>query len=165
MAQTRFSSDALRIQKKLEVSSFEGRYALTTPGPGINLTFREDPYIRLQKFGANIMTNTHNVENDLMGRNRIITRDIQEYTKFKPNTKRIQYKSDNTHTTESRSDLPAWTIRDIDNKLNRFENPWINPQANIDVEFPNNIQTRLQEKIKINKNNNNDNVNWNALLR
>ena len=111
------------------------------------------------------MTNTHNVENDLMGRNRIITRDIQEYTKFKPNTKRIQYKSDNTHTTESRSDLPAWTIRDIDNKLNRFENPWINPQANIDVEFPNNIQTRLQEKIKINKNNNNDNVNWNALLR
>ena len=85
MAQTRFSSDALRIQKKLEVSSFEGRYALTTPGPGINLTFREDPYIRLQKFGANIMTNTHNVENDLMERNRIIPRDIQEYKKFKPN--------------------------------------------------------------------------------
>ena len=51
------------------------------------------------------MTNTHNVENDLMGRNRIITRDIQEYEKFKPNTKLIQYKSDNTHTIESRSDM------------------------------------------------------------
>ena len=41
----------------------------------------------------------------LMGRNRIVTRDIQEYKKFKPNTKLIQYKSDNTHTIESRSDM------------------------------------------------------------
>ena len=37
-------------------------------------------------------------------------------------------------------------IRDIDNQTERFESPWLNPQANIDIEFSNNIQTRLQEK-------------------
>ena len=69
MAQTRFNNDEVRIQKELEISSFEGRYALTTPGPGI---IREDPCIRLQKFGANIMANTHNVEMEIYRANKTI---------------------------------------------------------------------------------------------
>ena len=72
MTQTRFSNDEVRMQKELEISSFEGRYALTTPGPGINITFREDPYIRLQKFGANIMANTHKVEMEIYRANKTI---------------------------------------------------------------------------------------------
>ena len=160
MSQTRFRNDDARIIKELEMSSFEGRYALTTPGPGIDMMFREDPSIRMQKFGANLMTNTNQIENDLMGRNRRLTRDIQEYKKFLPKTSIIQYKSDTTTTSESRTELPAWTIRDTDNQLNRFESPWLNPQANIECEFSNNIQTRLLEKKRTNINE----TDWNLWL-
>ena len=117
MAQTRFRNDDLRIKKELEMSSFKGRYFLSTPGPGINMMFREDPQIRLQKFAANQMTNTHEIENDLMGRNRILSRYTQEYKNHLPQTSVKYYQSDNTHTFESRSDLPAWTFRGIDNKM------------------------------------------------
>ena len=146
MAQTRFHEDDARIEKELEISSFSGRYFLSTPGPGIDLMFSEDPQIRMQKFAANLMTNTHDIENDLMGRNRRLTRDTQEYKKFLPKTSPIKYKSDTTHTLDSRFEMPAWMFRDKDNQIERFESPWLNPQANIDITFSNNVQTRLQDK-------------------
>ena len=162
MAQTRFNNDDLRIKKELEMSSFQGRYFLSTPGPGIDMMFREDPHIRLQKFAANQMNNTHEIENDLMGRNRVLRRYNEEYTKFLPQTSAIHYHTDDTHTSDSRIDLPAWTFRGIDNNMERFESPWINPQANIDIEFSNNIQTRLQEKTR--KTKTDDNLDWNVWL-
>ena len=76
----------------------------------------------------------------------MFTCSTQEYKKFLPKTSSIKYKSDSTHTLDSRSEMPAWMFRDRDNQMERFESPWLNPQANIDVTFANNIQTRLQEK-------------------
>ena len=96
----------------------------------------------------------------LKTRKRILKRDVQEYKKFIPKTSLLTYKSDNTCTFESRTDVPAWMIRDTDNQMERFESPWLNPQANIDIEFSNNIQTRLQEK-KRNHSSEND---WNLWL-
>ena len=52
-----------------------------------------------------------------MGRNRILSRYTQEYKNHLPQTSVKYYQSDNTHTFESRSDLPAWTFRGIDNKM------------------------------------------------
>ena len=146
MALTSFRSDEARIKKELEISTFIGRYQLSAPGPGLNTPFQEDPQIRLQRFGANLMTNTIGIENDLMGRNIPLSRDIHQYEKYTPNRKVIQYKSESPFILESRTELPSWTFRGIDQKFQRFENPWINPQANIEKEFNDNIQTRLLEK-------------------
>lgn len=146
MALTSFKSDEARIKKESEMSTFEGRYRLCVPGQGINMPFQEDPQIRLQKFGANIMTNTLGIESDLMGRNKYLTRDIQEYTKFKPNCKHIPTPTSPTFVSESRAELPAWTFRGVDNYNKRFESPWINPQANIEKSFIDNVQSRLLDK-------------------
>ena len=70
MAFTRFHDDSARIKKQVEESSFVGRYMLNTPGPGDNLPFFEDPQLRLQKWGANLKTNTVNMESDLLGLTR-----------------------------------------------------------------------------------------------
>ena len=43
---------------------------LDTPGPGMDLPFVEDPQLRLQKWGANLQTNTLNLESDLLGLSR-----------------------------------------------------------------------------------------------
>jgi hypothetical protein len=146
MAQTSFRNDPARIKKEMEISTFQGRYQLSAPGPGIDMPFQEDPQIRLQSFGANLMTNTIAIENELMGRNKILTRDIQEYKKNITTSNLIKYKSESPFILESRSSLPAWSFRGLDQKYQRFEKPWINPQANIEKEFNDNIQTRLLEK-------------------
>ena len=51
MAFTRFYDDPLRISKRLEESTFAGRYQLDMPGPGVDMPFEEDPHARLQKWG------------------------------------------------------------------------------------------------------------------
>ena len=61
MSFTRFHDDPNRIKKQIDESSFAGRYMLNTPGQGMNLPFSEDPQIRLQKWGANLQTNTVNL--------------------------------------------------------------------------------------------------------
>ena len=73
MSFTRFHDDEARIKKRLEESTFQGRYFLNVPGPGMDLAFHEDPQLRLQKWGANLHNNTVNLESDLHGltRNRL----------------------------------------------------------------------------------------------
>ena len=48
---------------------------LNMPGPGDNTCYIEDPQIILQKWGANIMTNSTNIESELFNVNRILSRD------------------------------------------------------------------------------------------
>jgi hypothetical protein len=146
MAQTSFRNDIARIKKELEMSTFQGRYQLSVPGPGIDMPFQEDPQIRLQSYGANLRTNTIAIEDDLMGRNRQLTNVLEEYKKYTPISNSIKYQSKNPFVQESRASLPAWTFRGMDQKYQRFEEPWINPQANIEMQFDYNIQTRLLEK-------------------
>ena len=83
MAFTRFHDDPARIQKQIDESSFVGRYMLNTPGQGIDLPYIEDPQIRLQRWGANIMTNAINLESDLFGLSRPLNRDVVDQNDYK----------------------------------------------------------------------------------
>jgi hypothetical protein len=91
MAFTRFSNDKDVIQKRLCESTFNGIYHLNTPGNGVDMPYVNDSHIRLQKWGANLRTNTLDIENDLRGMTRKLGSDFQIYTK----TEAVSY----THLT------------------------------------------------------------------
>ena len=147
MSFTRFHDDPARITKQLEQSTFSGRYALDTPGPGINLPFYEDPQMRLQRWGANVMTNTVDLENDLRGMTRPLNRDLlglNDYKNTGLDTSHVSYPVSNPMIEESRASHPAWMYKDLEQT--RWEYPWLNPQANLEKGFNDNIQTRILEK-------------------
>lgn len=146
MSFTRFRDDKDRIKKQLEEWTFVGRYQLDAPGPGINLPFQEDAQIRLQKWGANLRTNAINIESDLIGLSRPLQRDPIENNNNNNviNTPSINYPVAQPFIEESRASHPAWTYRDAVSP--RWEYPLINPQANLEKRFHDNIQTRILEK-------------------
>lgn len=149
MAFTRFKDDDVRIQKQLEQMTFIGQYQLDTPGQGIHLPFMEDAQLRMQKWGANLHTNVINLESDLLGLTRPLTRDdvnINDYTKRAADTESKQYPSASPFVEESRSSHPAWMYRDLEQP--RWEVPILNPQSlrHLEKPFHDNIQTRILEK-------------------
>jgi len=147
MSFTRFYDDPNRIEAKLKEMTFAGRYQLDVPGPGTNLPFQEDAQVRLQKWGANLHTNTVNIESDLIGLSRRLERDPQEENDYKQHMARStmpNYPLSQPFVDETRASHPAWMYRNV--VQNRWEYPLINPQANIEKRFQDNIQTRILEK-------------------
>ena len=103
MSFTRFHDDPCRIQKQLQESTGLGRYMLNVPGNGDKPCFMEDPYIRMQKWGANLMTNPINLESDLLGLTRNSNRDClseNEYTLNSAKTSKINYPTCNPITDQ-----------------------------------------------------------------
>ena len=78
MSFTRFHDDPCRINKQLQESTDPGRYMLNKPGNGDQPCYFEDPYIRIQGWGANLRTNTINLESNLKGLNQPLSRDCME---------------------------------------------------------------------------------------
>ena len=146
MSFTRFYDDPIRISKQLQESTGTGRYMLNTPGPGINLPFFEDTHLRLQGWGANLQTNTVNLESELIGLGRPLSCHTvdQVYTNYNVQSSRPQYSMANPSVEETRASHPAWMYRDLEQP--RWEEPWVNPQANLEKRFHDNIQTRILEK-------------------
>lgn len=147
MAFTRFHDDPARIQKQLAESTFLGRYQLDTPGQGVDLPFMEDPQIRLQMWGANKRYNFVNTESDLYGYTRPVNRDyttVNSHSKNAVQAVNVNYRNSDPFTEESRASQPAWTYRDLEQT--RWEYPLLNPQANLEKKFHDNIQTRILEK-------------------
>ena len=147
MSFTRLYNDPSITRDHVKQSTFAGKYALNTPGPGIQLPFMEDPNIRLQKWGANMMSNTVNIENDLKGMTRILNRDYIEKNNYMALATRgnlESYPVEKCFVDETRNSNPAWSLRCIDNI--RWDFPIVNPQANLEKTFHNNIQTRILEK-------------------
>jgi hypothetical protein len=142
---TRFYDDPFRIEKRLELSTFEGRYQLDRPGPGVQMPFMEEPQMRLQKWGANLQSNTVNLESDLRGMTRKLNRDdipSNEYRNHATDSHPLQfYASQNPFVEESRASHPAWTYRAV--PVDRWEQPMLNPQSNLEKPFLNNVQTRI----------------------
>jgi len=147
MAFTRFHDDPYRIQLQVENSSFEGKYMLNTPGQGLDLPFMEEPQLRLQKWGANLHTDSVNLESDLFGLTRPLNRDHilkNEYQKTAVPTFEMNFGNMAPFVEESRASHPAWTYKDLEQ--NRWEHPLLNPQNGIEMGFNSNIQTRILEK-------------------
>jgi hypothetical protein len=147
MSFTRIHDDPARIEKQMEEWTFQGRYQLDTPGPGVNLAMQEDPHIRMQGWGANLRTNTVGIESDLIGLTRPLGRDTIEGNNYKLHevTGTAQsYPLAQPFVEESRASHPAWMFRDA--VAPRWDYPWMNPQANLEKRFHDNIQTRILEK-------------------
>ena len=148
MAFTRFKYDDCRTKKQLQQSTDPGRWVLNVPGNGSNPCYVEDPQIIIQKWGANLRTNTVNIESELLGINRPVSKDClgkDNYTNFTVNSKEVKYPScNNLYTEQSRAITPAWMVRDEERNLWGF--PIFNPQENVCYPFQNNLSTRILEK-------------------
>ena len=147
MAFTRFHDDPCRINKQLQESTGLGRYMLNVPGNGSKPLYMDDPFIRMQKWGGNLMTNTINLESDLFGLSRNMNRDdikTNEYTLHSVKTQKQEYQSVNPYTDQSRATHPAWEYRDLEQTKN-YILP-LDPQENTCITFQNNLSTRILEK-------------------
>jgi hypothetical protein len=147
MSSTRFNNDAARIKKELAESTFAERYYLNTPGPGLDLPFVEDPQLRMQTWGANLRTNTVNLESDLRGMTRKLCRDDIAKNHYKMNaaqTNAMGFSNLESFVDETRASQPAWLLRGSEQP--RWEEPWLNPQANTEKSFVDNVQTRILNK-------------------
>ena len=146
MAFTRFHDDAGRIYKNLEQSTFSGRYMLDTPGPGSQLPFMEDPQLRVQRWGANMWTDSTNLESELRGLGMPLSHDYDRtYQQAKLSQgAQVAYSSSDVHVDESRSSHPAFMYRDLEQS--RWEAPILNPQAVVEKKFVDNLNTRILAK-------------------
>ena len=144
MAFTRFHDDTCRIKKQLQEMTGLGRYMLNVPGNGEKPPFMEDPYVRLQKWGANLRTNTVNLESDLMGLSRSANRDCLYVNNFKDHkavSKEVSYPTSDPITDQTRATHPAWMYRDLE-QVDWYTLP-LDPQENVCLSFQNNLSTRL----------------------
>ena len=147
MSFTRFYDDPCRIEKQLQESTGPGRYLLNVPGNGDKPCFMEDPFIRLQHWGANLMTNSVDLDSDLKGLTRTLNRDcVPENGHVENSTmsQKIQYPSCLPTTEPRRATKPAWTARDLE-QVDWYTLP-LNPQENVCMPFANNLSTRILEK-------------------
>ena len=147
MSFTRFHDDPCRIEKQLQELTGPGRYCLNVPGNGENPCFMEDPFIRLQGWGANLRTNTIDLDSDLRGLSRTLNRDCipdNGYIEHETKSDKIQYPSCQPMTEQPRATHPAWTARDLE-QVDWYTLP-LDPQANVCIPFANNLSTRILEK-------------------
>lgn len=144
MSFTRFHDDPCRIQKQLQEMTDPGRYIINKPGWGPNPSFMVDPYVRMQQWGANLMTNSINLESELLGLYKPLTRDCYQYQNFNVNTQSKNYPSCKPFTDQTRATNPAWTARDLE-QVNWYILP-LDPQENVCMPFQNNLNTRLLER-------------------
>ena len=147
MAFTRFKYDNCRTKKSLQQATDPGRWILNVPGNGANPCYMEDPQIIPQKWGANLRTNTINLESDLLGLTKRVNKDclgVDNYKKTAVETSKINYPTIGTITEQPRATNPAWTARDLE-QVNWYILP-LNPQENVCFPFQNNLSTRILEK-------------------
>ena len=172
MAFTRFHDDPCRIQKYLEESTNIGNYNMNVPGNGLTPSFFNDPFVKIQKWGANLSQNKTDLESELFTLHRKLNRDtIKEnnYVDYLNNNNVYQQNSystnDNEITGQSRSTNPAWIHRETNNfnvennsynVPNNFNYLHMNPQENISIPFQNNISSRILQKDYFESNNNFD---------
>lgn len=149
MSFTRIRDDRIRMEKQYEQSASVGNYHISAPGPGVDLPFMEDPHVRMQNWGANLMTDSTNLESELRGLGRVLTRAPETYqqsTISKPTA--ISYPSAGEFVDQTRASHPAWMCRTYEN--DRWEIPLINPVAitgaDIDRNFNYNVSSRILEK-------------------
>jgi hypothetical protein len=149
MAFTRTNNDEARTLKRLQQSTDVGRWVLNVPGNGINMPLMEDPYIRIQKWGANLHTNSINLESNLQGRHAILGPDlIQPRIETMP----LQYPRNRDLTTDqSRATNPAFTFRESTRTNPHF--PLFNPQDHIYNKIPVNTRIIAKNEYESNKSN------------
>jgi hypothetical protein len=121
MATTRIKYDSVRTIKELQQSTDPGRYILNVPGNGGNKPcYMEDPSIRIQKWGGNVLNNHLDIENELLGITELYNRDCLDKTPYKKKntphpstfTKQHYPTCSDLYEDQSRLTEPAWKLRE-----------------------------------------------------
>jgi len=156
MAFTRFHDDPARQMKANQQSTGPGRWTLDVPGNGDKPCFALDPQIIPQKWGANLWSNSIDIQSALLGIDRGLNRDclatdtngVNKYKRLIVNTYPLKNEypvCDTFLTTEqSRVIMPAWTARDLEQ--NNMDYLYTDPQKHTNMPFKNNVSTRVLEK-------------------
>ena len=150
MAFTRAFDDKDRINMFQNQDVNNLKYMVNVPGNGTRPYYIEDPHIRLQKFGANISHNIVNVNSGLKGIARQL--DTECLAKKNGNEQMLQKNYSEMSfpvissavTDESRAMMPAWQLRGIEQ--NHWNYLLSNPQDHAEVNFANNVSSRIVEK-------------------
>lgn len=154
MAFTRFHDDPCRIMKQNQQMTDPGRWMLDVPGNGDKPCFMLDPHIIPQKWGGNLWTNSVDIQSSLLGINQYMNRDCLNrdvYKKMDINTSAISYPVCDILTTEqSRTIMPAWTARDLQQNHSYILPD--NPQKHTEIPVSTYVNTRLPEKDNFNRN-------------
>jgi hypothetical protein len=150
MAFTRGYDDKNRVEQSLKKETDICKYMLNVPGNGIKPYYIDDPHIRLQKFGGNISHNIVDVNSGLLG----IAGPLDSQCRFKQDKNEQMIKNNYTEmmcpvekdaiSDESRSTMPAWQLRDLEQ--NNWNYLHFNPQAHSQILFDNNLSSRILEK-------------------
>lgn len=150
MANTRFNYDKCRTNKLLQEATGPGRYMLDTPGPAHSLVANNDPHYRLQRWGGNLghVLNGHpiDIDSDLIGLNKNLSKYNEKRVPSKSKTiinRKHEFKTQNI-TDQSRTTHPAWMYLDLEQ--NHKQPLFLDPQANVEMGFTNNLNTRLLER-------------------
>lgn len=148
MSFTRFYDDDSRIKKRLQESTDISRYILNVPGNGSNPNYFEDPYIRLDKWGANLYENKIDIDGELKGLGKKYNRDCIDCNKdniySRYNLDKNKFPMQKTTTQESRTTHPHWELYGKENK--RWDILFYNPQNNIYEPLEKTSSTRIIEK-------------------
>ena len=143
MSFTRFHDDPCRIQKQLQESTGPGRYMINVPGNGLKPCFMADPYMRMQKWGANLMTESIDLESRLRGMDRNLDKDCTQYDNKPIKSKRVSY----LLASRLQIKLVLPTLRGPHVTYLRLTGILpLNPQENTCMPFQNNLSTRILEK-------------------
>jgi hypothetical protein len=156
MASTRYNYDNCRTAKNLQESSGPGRYMLDTPGQGLYLPFVNDPQVRLQKWGANLLNvkqgHPIDIDSELIGLNNCsakynMKKRFPYNSTINEKVSKINFGSKKTPVTDqSRVTHPSWMYRDLEQT--RKYPLLLDPQENVELPFHNYLSTRILERDK-----------------
>lgn len=156
MAFTRFHDDECRIMKQNQQATDPGRWIIDVPGNGDRPCYVMDPHIIPQKWGANLWTNSVDVQSVMLGLDRRLNRDC--IVDWSSNTRMSAFRTESLSSTypvcdqflvtdESRVSCPAWTFRD------KEQVDWwpmiLNPQENVMIPFRYNESSRVEPKLQV----------------
>jgi len=134
-----------RLIKEAEISTYQGRYYLDTPGNGLQLPYFEDPHMRIQTSSGIIgVSGTVDWESELRGITRpLVKGDVYNYRDSKLPSIAPIHSYQAPISDETRSTLPAWTFRE--KEQDRWETPFLNPIDKAIIPFDINMNVRRRE--------------------
>lgn len=140
MAFTRFHDDPCRVQENFNKSEAILNYQINVPGNSYN--YFDDPFIRLEKYGANWQPNKMDIENNLKNIDRPLSRDYNIHVMPEIVNEMIP-----THNAQTEQSSFISKEKTVEVGYDRWcSYPFINPQANIEIPFRNEISTRFIQK-------------------
>ena len=153
MAFTRLFYDKEQVQTRLNEDYNNLNYVVNVPGNGERPYYIVDPQIRMQKFGANLSHNLVDINSSLLGLNQVLSHDQSKPNNgragnsepFNDTFSKILFPSfEKAVTDQPRMMTPAWALRDqeqIDWQYLHY-----NPQVKAEINFDNNVSSRILEK-------------------